>query len=256
MRCRQYRAGWLIALSLAQSGPAAQAPERPPRFTAEASAVVLDVVVRDGRGRPVTGLTRDDFEIFEDLSRQTVTVFEAPAALSTVPGAPSAPVAPASPGSVASPSPPRVVALVFEQLGPGARIIAAKAAHRLVASLGRGDFAGVFLVDRAVQTMAGYTPATGGVGPAIDRAVNRPGLPLRRAGIVPGAEFVGAERGAPTQETRRRGQADARHGDLRRVVADRAGAGAAPRPQDDCLVSEGFALMRRRDDRSSTWTTG
>jgi VWFA-related protein len=147
--CLRALALMFVAVPAAAQG-LTQKSDPPPRFTTEASAVVLDVVVRDDRRRPVTGLRREDFQVFEDRSRQTITVFEAPAARPTVPDGPSAPTAAASAASVVSPSPPRVVALVFEQLGPGARVIAAKAAHRLVESLGPGDFAGVFLVDRAV----------------------------------------------------------------------------------------------------------
>jgi VWFA-related protein len=192
----------LLAPLLVPGALAAQTPppDRPPRFTTEASAVVLDVVVRDGRGRPVLGLRRDDFQVFEGRSRQTISVFEGPAVAAPDPGIAAAGAGQASAAALAPPA-PRVVALVFEQLGPAARILAARAAHRLVDSLDRGDFAAVFAVDRAVHTLAAYAPAAA-VTAAIDTAAKRPGLPLRRAGVVPGAEFGDAERGAPTPETR------------------------------------------------------
>ncbi len=42
--------------------------------------VVLDVVVTDKKGAPVTGLTRDDFRVYENKVPQTIAAFEAPAA--------------------------------------------------------------------------------------------------------------------------------------------------------------------------------
>ena len=241
---RRCRAGSLIVLALVPAVAAAQTPtpERPPRFTTEASAVVLDVVVRDGRGRPVTGLTRDDFEVFEGRTRQTITVFEGPAAHPTALATSTAATGPSGSAPVAVPAPPRVVALVFEQLGPGARIAAATAAHRLVESLGPGDFAAVFALDRAVHTIAGYAPPRAGVSGAIDAAANRPGLPLRRAGMVPGAEFADAERGAPTQETRdeaKRARGMATLDALSQIVH---GLGLLPGRKMIVLFSEGLAL--------------
>jgi VWFA-related protein len=237
---------WAASPSAAQA-PAA-APGQPPRFATEASAVVLDVVVRDGRGRPVTGLTQEDFEVFEDRARQVVTVFEGPAAEATAPPRPRPADQPPIPGASAPPAlQPRVVALVFEQLGPGARQLAGRAAHRLLDELGSGDFAGVFAVDRAVHVMSNYAPAAA-VRSAVDRAANRPGLPLRRAGIVPGAEFAGAERGAPSPETRdevKRTRGMATFDALSQIVR---GLALLPGRKMVVLFSEGFALDANEDE--------
>lgn len=43
-----------------------------------AQAVVLDVVVTDKKGKPVTNLGKDDFQIYEDKVPQTVRSFDAP----------------------------------------------------------------------------------------------------------------------------------------------------------------------------------
>src|SRR5678810_257781 len=45
--------------------PVQQSPQRPPVFTATANFVQSDVVVRDNRGRLVSGLTAADFVIYE-----------------------------------------------------------------------------------------------------------------------------------------------------------------------------------------------
>src|SRR5689334_18477747 len=233
------------------AGVATQAPERPPRFSTEASAVVLDVVVRDGRGRPVIDLKRDDFEVFEGRTRQTITVFEAPAVRMPEAAETATPVGPTAAPAAPVPPAPRVVALVFEQLGPAARILAGKAAHGLVDALAPGDFAGVFVVDRAVQTVAGYAPPQSGVAGAIDKAANRPGMPLRRAGKVAGAEFGSVDGrvgpGAPTQETAdeaKRARGMATFDALSQIVK---GLALLPGRKMVVLFSEGFALDQPED---------
>ena len=40
--------------------------------------VTLDVVVTDKQGNPVTNLTKDDFQVYEDAQRQTIRTFEPP----------------------------------------------------------------------------------------------------------------------------------------------------------------------------------
>jgi VWFA-related protein len=69
-------------LTLACVSGSAQEGREPPAsdpssFTAEAAAVTVDVVVLDDRGRPVTGLEPEDFEIREDGRRQAIVGFEA-----------------------------------------------------------------------------------------------------------------------------------------------------------------------------------
>ena len=48
-----------------------------PAFPSQAEAITADVVVLDKQGRPVTGLTRDDFTLLEDGRPQTIVGFEA-----------------------------------------------------------------------------------------------------------------------------------------------------------------------------------
>jgi VWFA-related protein len=57
--------------------PAAQAPaDQPPlTFRVEVNYVEVDAVVTDAQGMPVTNLTKDDFELFEDGRRQEVSSF-------------------------------------------------------------------------------------------------------------------------------------------------------------------------------------
>src|SRR5947207_2259738 len=46
-----------------------------PRFRTEINLVLVDVVVRDRSGNVVTGLSADDFEVFEDGVRQHLLTF-------------------------------------------------------------------------------------------------------------------------------------------------------------------------------------
>jgi VWFA-related protein len=60
----------------AQQLPPPDAPQNPlATFRADANFVEIDAVVTDERGNPVTNLSRDDFQIFEDGKRQTPSVF-------------------------------------------------------------------------------------------------------------------------------------------------------------------------------------
>ena len=131
LACRSSLVWIVCAFLLANecTGDAAR-EEQPPPFRATATAVVIDVVVRDVKNRPVTGLTASDFEVFDDDARQQITAFAAvvPVQASTPSVAGDRAMAP-PPNSTQKPAEavhkemPPALALVFEQLGPiGARM--------------------------------------------------------------------------------------------------------------------------------------
>src|SRR5436305_1639493 len=71
--------------------------QQPPGYgeTIEVRVVNLDVIVNDRDGNPVTGLTRDDFEIFENGKRKEISNFleiddRAPAAANAAAATPAA----------------------------------------------------------------------------------------------------------------------------------------------------------------------
>lgn len=66
----------LVAVVSASALAAQDAPRQPVQFRAEAELVVLDAVVLDGDGRPVTGLTAADFTVEEDGRPQTIQFFQ------------------------------------------------------------------------------------------------------------------------------------------------------------------------------------
>ena len=61
------------AVTVRSQSPAAAKTDQP--YTSAATAILVDVVVRDRRGRPVTNLAAADFEIYEDGVGQKVETF-------------------------------------------------------------------------------------------------------------------------------------------------------------------------------------
>jgi Ca-activated chloride channel family protein len=64
----------LPVVAVARSAPGPQIRD-PNSFKSGIDVTGVTVTVRDSDGRLVTGLTRDDFEVFEDGDRQTITQF-------------------------------------------------------------------------------------------------------------------------------------------------------------------------------------
>jgi VWFA-related protein len=181
----------LLLLALTAAIPRAQGPDssQPRIVGTPATAVLVDVVVRDRQGVVVTDLDAQGVEVLEDGVRQTIVLFEAPRAgrapaTSADPGMPAAPAGPSNPTGV-----PRLVALVFHELGPEARGAAEKAARvYLEEQKGPDEFVGVFVIDRALHTLVPYTRDIGAVERGVRTAIMRPGCPLFFAGDVPPAE--------------------------------------------------------------------
>ena len=55
----------------------AESQEPPPTFPAQVEQVTVDVVVTDKKGEPVTGLKKEDLEIYENGAPQTIVNFDA-----------------------------------------------------------------------------------------------------------------------------------------------------------------------------------
>ena len=84
----------LSGRAAAQVSPAPQpvpAASPVPTFSAEVEQVVVDVVVTDKQGVPVTGLGQADFGVSEDGAPQSIATFEA---VQLKPAEPSADTAP------------------------------------------------------------------------------------------------------------------------------------------------------------------
>lgn len=64
------------AALLCHSTVAGARQEQPPRFRTEVAAVLVDVLVLDELGQPVSGLAVEDFEVYEDGVRQEIQNFD------------------------------------------------------------------------------------------------------------------------------------------------------------------------------------
>ena len=124
--------------------PAPQEPPQPPRFGSGAEVVVLDVVVRDRKGRTIRDLRPEELQVYEDGVPQQALSFRLRAAGDPSPepaapaGALAAPSAPSAGPQPRASAPANLVTLVFDQLGPEGRTIARKAGMAL-ARLGERD---------------------------------------------------------------------------------------------------------------------
>jgi VWFA-related protein len=159
----------LLCALLSAAAPAGQNQAPPARASksiqSEATAILVDVVVRDKRGQPVTDLAQSDFEILEDGVPQEIGALtrympdgegRATAAASSAPPPPTTAAPSAAPK--AEPTPEPVIALVFDRLTPEARAIATKAALRYI---GEGTQSparmAVFGVDLSLLPYQNYT---------------------------------------------------------------------------------------------------
>src|SRR6267142_2060292 len=179
--------GTLIAFSQTQSK---SAPQEPERIVVERSEVVLDAVVRDKKGRPVTNLRVADFAVYEDGERQQICSFRLvtrgdensaankPERSQANQKAETKTIAPATrPTTGIKNSPavsdnkPSAVALVFDRLSPDARSRAHTAALAYIAQgLTPDDYVGVFIIDQTLKVLQTFTNDTQLIRKAIDQA--------------------------------------------------------------------------------------
>ena len=67
---------YVSTAAAAQSQTATPAANPVPTFRAKARLVLVEAVVTTGKDEPVTGLKKQDFEVFEDGKPQTISAFE------------------------------------------------------------------------------------------------------------------------------------------------------------------------------------
>ena len=174
----------VLGVTLAGMSPRAQTSSQPARTAgtsqAQTTAVLVDVVVRDKRGLPVTDLTAADFEILEDGVPQELGALTLYGAKGAVPlqepepaAAPAAAAAPTARPAAETP-PEAVVALVFDRLTPEGRVIAHKAANGYIGQLAQSPaLIGVFGVDLSLATYQNYTHDAALLRKAIDAVGSR-----------------------------------------------------------------------------------
>jgi VWFA-related protein len=160
----------IIAITL-EGVLAAQTATRAPQpqsgsYSAGATAVLVDVVVRGRQGQPLRGLTADDFQILEDGVRQTIGSFSTVERASgigirvgrRISGPSAADGTPSSPEAPTASSDRPTVAIVFDALKPDALELAQKAALAYLPMNGENDARiGVFAVDPGLRVLQPYT---------------------------------------------------------------------------------------------------
>jgi VWFA-related protein len=146
------------------------AQERSPQSLSTATtAILVDVVVRDRKGRPVTDMAVEDFEVYEDRVAQKIDSFtrvtrgggigvdvkwKRPGSTVAILSAGSPP--PTLPGQDAADQ--ATTALVFDHLSEEALGLAQKATLQYVPMSGESDVrVGVFATDPGIRVMQGYT---------------------------------------------------------------------------------------------------
>jgi VWFA-related protein len=232
------------SLPLTASQPPA-APSDPPqaaRFGVGTAGVLVDVVVRDRRGRPVTDLRADEFELYEDGARQQVVGFE-PYDSGDVPKSPGEAASAAGLGDRKAASArlaegPPVVALAWDRLNPEARALAHQAARRLVATKAPGELLGIFLTDMTLQTLQPYTTDGVKLAAAVEDLARRATTALTRE-PSPLDRMVGRAETSPTASA-----ADGGYGlaGFPQFKVDGPGDGERP---DSTRMAEGWAGIVR-----------
>lgn len=191
----------LLALLLLAPAVAPAQDDGP--VTLGATEVVLDVVVKGSKGRPVTDLRAEDFEVFEDGERQEISSFRLVTAGGTepAPGAPAAAPARRPDGpSLGSAADVDAVAIVFDRLSLASRARARDAALTFLESeLPKNVIIGVFSADLSLQVLQPFTSDLRLVRRAVERVTSTEAAGRDGAGIASsGPELPSSEPASPT----------------------------------------------------------
>ena len=158
---------WMILMALAAALSAQDAVIR-----TQTSEVVVDVVVRDKKGKLVRGLSTSDFTVLEDGAGQTITALrEVTGATGSVDA--SNPAAASPPGR---PDPTRTVrlfTLVFDRMGIDSRRIARLAANDLLKEeLPPDVYFSVFYTDLKLRLLQPFTNDRAKLKAAIEQGLS------------------------------------------------------------------------------------
>lgn len=152
-----------LSLALLLVAPPDQRQEDVRRLPpAESSAVLVDVVVRDGKDRPVTDLAAADFEVLEDGVAQALQQFQPPkrTAVPLAAGAPRTDTAPSTAPDSTAPatgSEASTMAFVFDRLSTEGRVAAQRAARDYLRARRSLDVAGLFSIEDTLVILQDFT---------------------------------------------------------------------------------------------------
>ena len=166
-----------VAAALTAQSPQASQPV----FRSEATEILVDVVVRDKKGKAIRGLRAEEVTVFEDGKPQKITLFREirstgpapvqPGGVEAAPGGP-APAAEKA-NTIKVDKQVRLVSIVFDRLGPEGRRLSKQAALEFVKrDLGSNVYYGVFAIDRDFRVLQPYTNDQNRLRNAIDRGTS------------------------------------------------------------------------------------
>jgi VWFA-related protein len=125
-------------------------PSDPNAIRVKSTMVDVTVVVRDAHGQPIAGLTKEDFQIFDEGKPQKISLFTPELAhppVVKVAAPPTTAEAPAIPPPAPPPTPPRYLGFYFDDknMSAGQLVYVRKAAEKFVRdNMEETDRAGVF----------------------------------------------------------------------------------------------------------------
>ncbi|HMY71314.1 MAG TPA: VWA domain-containing protein, partial [Blastocatellia bacterium] len=221
------------------------AQDPPQQASIKTTEVLLDVVVKDKKGRVIKDLTAADLEIYEDGAKQQIESFR----LITRPGTgkaeekkegaptPAPAVNPVNLTKGENDIGVSAIALVFDRLSQDGRKRAHDAAMNYVGEGNRpNDFIGVFNIDLSLKVLQNYTTENALVRQAIDKA-----------GVTGSASFTSRAEEARSQNTRiEQLQQQAAAAAATASAGGGAAAAAAGSAAGAADVDRQFAEMNRR----------
>lgn len=244
--------------SVSSQTPEHSSQQNEQKIRISSAEVLLDVVVKDKKGRPVTDLTAEDFEISEDGIGQSIESFKlvtrGPAnrpakADEGKPPAPSSGNPSAETKSVGAPKLTpverrpdpevgvNVVALVFDRLSPDSRRRAYDAAMSYVGENNElSGFAGVFAINLSLNIVQNYTTDIGLVKKGIEKA-----------GALASASFNSGNSGdSGSLSTTQPGTTDNSAARDAIISAAQSGGAAAGSAAGAASVDQQFQVMQQR----------
>ncbi len=154
-----------LAAPSASQAPAPPAPASPPAFRTGTAVVLLDVVIRDKKGRPVSDIRAEEIEVYEDGVKQKVESFRWIETEVPVEGAAAPSKIPDAARQI------NLVSLVFDQLDPDGRRLAGKAATSfLEKALRPNTWVAVFQIDQRLAVLQPFTNEAAKLKAAVNRA--------------------------------------------------------------------------------------
>jgi len=165
-----------VAAPLLLAGPVQETAEEPaaatgeaPTFASGTAQVVLDVVIRDKKGRPLLDVRPEELEVYEEGQLQTVEDFKLVEDVEADSGRKPA-AAPAEPDAARRIN---LVTIVFDALGVDGRRMGKRAAEAFLdKGLKANTFVSVFRVDQRLLMVAPFTNDKKLLEKAIDRATS------------------------------------------------------------------------------------